>query len=421
MEKYKPRIVDRLLQRKLSAAGGVVIQGPKWCGKTTTAARQASSAIYMTEQANIQLARVAPQVALDGETPRLVDEWQVVPQLWDAARHQIDLRNQAAQFIFTGSAVPADKSQILHSGTGRFSWLTMRTMSLYESGESTGKVSLTDLFNGANIEPSGSETTIEQLAYWICRGGWPAIIDLPDTGLAPDRARDYVDAVVASDISRADGVTRSSMRTMRLLRSLARHQGQSVSLSGLRNDILQNDSDTLSTDTISSYLSALSGIFVTEDSLAWNPNLRSKTAIRQADTRYFSDPSIATAVLGIGPNDLIADLNTMGLFFETLAVRDLRTYSASLDGQVYHYRDKTGLECDAVVHLRNGRYGLVEIKLGGETLEETGAQTLKKLASRLDSARMPQPSFLMVLTGVGRYAYRRDDNVWIVPISTLKD
>lgn len=422
MKEYIPREVDGILSRKLRGAGGVLIQGPKWCGKTTTANQQAGSAMYLADPENRKLAMMSYSGILGGETPRLIDEWQIVPQLWDAARHLIDKRDEAGQFIFTGSAVPPDMSAINHSGAGRFSWLTMRTMSLYESGDSNGEVSLGALFEGEEKVEGENKLGLDRIAYLICRGGWPGIIRVSesDSEIALDRAKDYLQAIVSTDISRTDGVSRNPLRTMRLLRSLARHQGDQVSVNGLREDLQQNEGDTLSTDTIVSYLNALSAIFVTEDAKSWNPNLRSKTAIRSAETRYFSDPSIAAAALGFGPSDLLSDLNTMGLVFETMAIRDLRVHASVLGGDVFHYRDKTGLECDAVIHLSNGRYGLIEIKLGGEAAEEQGVRTLKKLSMRLDTDHMREPSFMMVLTATGRYAYRRPDGVMIVPIGCLK-
>lgn len=421
MSDYKPRIVDSILADKLSAMGGVLIQGPKWCGKTTTAEQQAASVAYMADPENMALAQVALKKILEGDAPRLIDEWQVVPSLWDAARFEIDHRREPGQFIFTGSATPADRSKILHSGTGRFAWITMRTMSLFESGDSNGHVTLSALFSNPDSEVyAESQIDIDRLAFLMCRGGWPTAVSQSDR-VALGRPFDYVDSVVYADIVQADGVARNPERTMRIMKSLARHQGAQVSINAISADIASNEAGRFSSETVSAYVNSLKNIFVTEDAPAWNPNLRSKTAIRSSDTRYFTDPSIATAVLGLGPDDLVGDLNTMGLIFETLCMRDLRVYAAALDGQVYHFRDKTGLECDAVVHLRNGKYGLVEMKLGGEVLIEQGAQSLNTLASKIDTDKMRAPSFKMVLTGVGRYAYRRPDGVVVVPVGTLRN
>lgn len=421
---YRNRIADKIVRENLEAAGAILIQGPKWCGKTTTAEQIAASKLYMNDpdemEENLMMSTTAVRRLLAGSTPRLIDEWQLAPQLWDAIRFEIDHReHHTGQFILTGSAVPPDRSKIKHSGTGRFTWFTMRTMSLWESGESTGEVSLSSLFAGD--EPQGGEKKmeIETLAYLICRGGWPGTLDLSGKA-ALRQAFNYVDAIAQSDMSRVDGVTRDASSIMRLLRSYARHQGGQATVRSLQADMLSNDVG-MSEGTIHSYLQALRMIFVIEDMPAWNPNMRSKTAIRTSDTRYFSDPSIATAALGIGPDDLLHDLKTMGLLFETMAVRDLRVFADSLDGQVYHFRDKNGLECDAVIHLRNGKYGLVEIKLGGEKLINEGASNLCTLEKKIDTERMNAPSFKMVLVGVGRYAYRRDDGVLVVPIGCLKD
>lgn len=422
---YRNRIADRLLSNQLSAAGAVLIQGPKWCGKTTTATQQAGSILYMDDPrsrgSNLLLAESEPLVLLEGETPRLIDEWQLAPRLWDAARFEVSRRGLPGQLIFTGSAVPPDTSEITHSGTGRFAWLTMRPMSLWESGESTGVVSLGDLFEGKKFNAGRSKGySLERMAFLLCRGGWPGSLVLTDEA-ALLQASNYVDAVVHSDISRVDGVSRDATFALRLLRSYARHQGGQAPISTIYQDLASNHPNVMTEETISSYLLALKQIFVIEDMTAWSPNLRSKTTIRTSDTRYFVDPSIATAALGVGPTDLIRDLNTFGLLFETLAVRDLRVYADALTGQVYHYRDRNGLECDAVLHLRNGSYGLIEIKLGGDSLIESGAETLKKLADKIDTDRMPEPSFLMVLTAVGDYSYQREDGVLVVPVSSLKN
>lgn len=421
---YIPRIADKMLQEQLEAAGVVLIQGPKWCGKTTTAEQQAKSVLYMdtpkTRQTNLLLAETDPEILFQGETPRLIDEWQLAPKLWDAARFEVSSRRLPGQFIFTGSSVPPDMSELTHTGTGRFAWLTMRPMSLWESRESNGSVSIQALFQGNKAATIAPDISLHELAYLICRGGWPGSLVL-NRNAALRQAVNYFDAIVYSDISRVDGVSRNPEFTRRLLRSYARHQGQQVSISTIYKDLESNPNGSMSEETIASYIVALKKIFVIEDMLAWNPNLRSRTAIRTSDTRFFVDPSVAASALGLGPDDLIEDLNTFGLLFETLAVRDLRVYVDALNGQIYHYRDKSGLECDAVLHLRNGNYGLIEIKLGGDTLIEAGAKTLKQLADKIDTTKMKSPSFLMVLTGVGQYAYLRDDGVYVVPIGCLKD
>lgn len=424
MKQYRKRIADQILQRKLQGKGAVLIEGPKWCGKTTTAEQTAKSFLYMndpkTMRQNLSMAEIDPGRLLQGKTPRLIDEWQLAPKLWDAVRFEVDHRHDLGQFILTGSAVPPETDEIKHSGTGRVSWLTMRTMSLFESGESSGEVSLQELFAAPEKISGTASSDIERIAFFVCRGGWPQAVDM-ERELALDQAIDYYDGVVHSDINRADNVNKNPERVKRLMRSFARMQGAQVPNSAIGEDIRVNDDGSINEETVGRYIDALKKIFVVEDMPAWNPNLRSKTAIRTSDTRYYTDPSIAAAALGLGPEDLLADLNTFGLLYETLAVRDLRVYAESLGGQVYHYRDKDGLECDAVVHLRNGAYGLVEIKLGGDKLIEEGVRTLQALAGKIDTGKMKAPSFLMVLTGVGDYAYRRHDGVYIVPIATLKN
>ena len=427
MEKYQPRIADHLLQEKLEGMGAVLIEGPKWCGKTTTAEQQANSVLYMDNprdrEQNLQAASINPGILLTGQVPRLIDEWQLAPQLWDAVRFSVDHRDEDGQFILTGSAVPLDseaQKTILHTGTGRIARLKMRTMSLWESGNSSGEISLGHIFNKNSQIAGINPHNINDIAFLTCRGGWPrSIFQSKKTSLG--RAYDYYDAVVNTDIQKADEVGRNPERVKLLLRSYARHQGTQASLSQICKDMSSNDHSSLDDRTVYSYINALKKIFVIEDMPAWNPNIRSKTAIRTSDTRYFTDPSIAVAALGIGPDDLIADLNTFGLLFECLCVRDLRIYSESLGGSVYHYRDKDGLECDAIVHLRNGKYGLVEIKLGGDYLIEEGAKTLKTLSAKIDTTKMKEPSFMMILTATGNYAFRRTDGVCVVPIGCLKD
>lgn len=424
MDDYKPRIVDEILIKKLESKGAVLIEGPKWCGKTTTALRQAKSVLRMDnpleKEQNLRLSKLNPQRLLIGDNPRLIDEWQIAPTLWDTVRYEVDQRGKMGQFILTGSAVPPDTKEITHSGTGRFTWLTMRPMSLYESGESTGEVSLKSLFAG-NLNVDGENTLdIDKLAYLVCRGGWPQAVGLK-TEAALQQAFDYYDAVVKSDINRADGVNKNPERVKRIMKSYARNQGSQVASTVIAQDIAANEAETVNEDTVHSYIEALKKIFVVEDMSAWNPNLRSKSAIRTSDTRYYVDSSIATASLGIGPDDLINDLRTFGLFFETMCVRDLRVFAESLDGDVYHYRDNTNLECDTVIHLRNGSYGLIEIKLGGDDLIDEGAANLLKLKNKIDVSKMKAPAFLMVLIGVGKYAYRREDGVLVVPIGCLKN
>ena len=421
---YKQRIADRLLTRKLAGKGAVLIEGPKWCGKTTTAKQQAKSMLDLGDSSvlkqSLQMMDVSSKTLLAGDAPRLIDEWQTIPPLWDCVRDEVDKRGDFGQFILTGSSVLPQADETIHSGTGRFSRIKMRPMTLFESGDSSGDISLKALFEGNSIEPITCRTDLWQMAYLTCRGGWPMATFLSGD-LALDQAFDYVDSVVEHDIQRVDGVKRSPERARLLLRSYARNISQQVSYGTIKADMLSNDSQTLDEDTVADYIKALKRLFVIEDLAAWNPNLRSKSAIRTSDTRHFVDPSIGTAALGLGPDDLMADLDSFGLFFEDLAVRDLRVFAEVLDGKLYHYRDSSGLECDTVLHRRNGTYALIEIKLGGEKLIEDGVNALKILAKAIDITKMKNPSFLMVITAVGQYAYQRPDGVFVVPLSSLKD
>ncbi len=420
--KYKKRVSDDLILRKLKGKGAVLVQGPKWCGKTTSCSMISKSSLYLadpnTRDQNLSLIELDPSRILQGETPRLIDEWQEAPKLWDIIRFEVDKRNKEGQFILTGSSVPCDSSQLIHTGTGRYAWLTMRTMSLFESDESSGEVSLSDLFEQKGIVSGTNRLKIDDLAYLCCRGGWPRSLFM-EKDIALDQAFDYYDAIVRSDMTRVDGVQRSGDKVKSLLRSYARNQGQQVSAAMIAQDMKANEGTSLDERTVLDYIEALRKIFVIEESLAWNPNLRSKASVRTSNTRYFVDPSIGVAALGIGPNDLLNDLKTFGFIFESLCIRDLRVYADYLNGQVYHYRDSYNLECDAVIHLRNGNYGLIEIKLGGNKLIEEGATTLKKLRDGIDTKRMKKPAFLMVLVGTGEYAYQRQDGVIVVPIGTL--
>ena len=427
LKTYKPRIADTVLSRKLAGKGAVLIEGPKWCGKTTTAEQQAGSVIYMDDPAhlkdNLLKAELAPQVLLQGEAPRLLDEWQIAPQLWDTIRFEADHRKGNGHFILTGSSVPVDEEQesIRHSGTGRFGWVKMRPMALYESGESNGAISLKELFSAPEKIYAKSALSREELAYVLCRGGWPGALDL-DKEIALDQAFDYVESVAKKDMNRmVDKVRRNPERVRQLMRSYARNVASQTPYETIAADMRANEPKGMDPETVSAYIEALRKLFVIEESKAWNPNLRSKTAIRTTNTRYYCDPSIGIASLGIGPGDLLSDFNTFGLHFEGMAVRDLRTYASAQLGEVYHYRDSEGLECDAIVHLRDGSYGLVEIKIGGERLINGGADALIKLRDKIDTTKMKKPSFLMVLIGIGEIAYRRDDGVYVVPLGCLKD
>lgn len=400
-----------------------MIEGPKWCGKTTTAEQVSKSTLSVDDPSTVNtnkiLSEIDPERLLTGDHPRLLDEWQVAPKLWDAVRHHVDRHKGQGQFILTGSSVPADISETIHSGTGRFGWLVMRPMSLYESGDSTGDVSLASLFESQPISGC-SDLDLDRLTFLICRGGWPESVDMDDD-VALDQAFDYIDAVIRNDMSRVDDIRRDPQKVRMLLRSYARNQGTQISQASISADISSNDTEGVSEETVSEYLQALRKLYVIEDMKAWNPNLRSKTAIRTSDTRYFVDPSLAAASLRIGPQDLINDLNTTGFFFEALAVRDLKVYAESLDGDVYHYKDNLDNECDVVIHLRDGRYALLEVKLGGERLIDEGVKTLKDVLRRIDTDKMGKPAFMAIITGTERYAYRRDDGIIILPLGALKN
>ena len=424
MARYKQRIADRILQRKILGKGTVLIEGPKWCGKTTTAKQLAKSFLDLGDSAILKqstaLIDISPQTLLKGDTPRLIDEWQALPSIWDSIRSEVDRRGEPSQFILTGSSVLPEADETIHSGTGRFATIKMRPMSLYESGESTGTVSLKELFECDSIEVQQNDLELEDIAYLTCRGGWPWAT-LISREVALDQAFEYFDSVVKKDILRVDKVKRSAERAKLLLRSYARNISQQVSYGTIRKDMLSNDASTLDEDTVADYIKALKKLFVIEDLAAWNPNIRSKAAIRTSDTRHFVDPSIGTAALGLGPQDLINDLKSFGFFFEDMVVRDLRVYAEALDGELYHYRDSNGLECDTVLHRRNGSYALLEVKLGGEQNIEEGAMSMISLAKNIDTDKTPSPSFMAVIVGVGQYAYQRKDGVYVIPIGCLRD
>lgn len=422
-KKYKRRVVDQLLAERLEEVGAVLIEGPKWCGKTTTAIQQARSMVMLAnpevlQQSKSMIATSASHL-LSGLVPRLFDEWQTLPELWDNIRYEVDARNEEGQFILTGSAVPVESDKIVHTGTGRFAWITMRPMSLWESEESTGDVSLQALFDGDLAIKGKNKHQLEDIAFMLCRGGWPSSLGR-STRAALRVASDYYDAVIKTDFVRVDNTLRNQNRSRMLLRSLARLQGTQTSIGVIRQDMLSNDDNTLAENTVASYIEALRKIFIVEDMPAWSTNLRSKTVIRSTPTRYFVDPSIAVAAMGISPKDLISDLKTFGFLFEAMAIRDLRVYADALDAKVYHYRDKDELECDAVVELRNGRYGLVEIKLGGMENVKSAAKQLASLAQKIDTARVGEPAFRMVLIAVGDSAMRLEDGTLVVPIGCLK-
>ncbi len=420
VKNYLPRICDNLLSKRLRHTGAVLITGPKWCGKTATATVASKSIIFMQDpdrgSAYLKAADVKPSILLEGEVPHLIDEWQMAPVLWDAVRFAVDQRQEMGQFILTGSAVPLDNST-MHTGTGRISRLRMHTMSLYESQESNGAISLRDLFEGKPISIATSNLSIEQIAFAICRGGWPASVKIKGND-ALELAKDYVEAIIHQDISRVDGVDKNPKRVQLLLRSLARNISTMASNVTIMKD-LEGDEKGITAPTLDVYMNALRRIFVVEDQPAWSPSMRSKTAIRTASKRQFTDPSIASAVLRTTPKGLLEDFNTFGFLFESLCTRDMRIYAQANDGEVFHYRDKSGLESDMIVALNDGRWAAIEVKLGNKQIDEA-AEHLKELACKVDEAKMGKPTFMMVLTG-GEFAYQRPDGVLVVPIGCLKD
>ncbi len=416
---YKPRYADKLLVDKLEATGAVLIQGPKWCGKTTTALQVANSVIFLQdpkvgEQA-LLAAEVNPSLVLEGKIPRLIDEWQLAPQLWDAIRHEVDMRNSFGQFIMTGSTTPVESMAKRHTGTGRISKLLMYPMTLSESNDSSNQISLNKLFQGETKVEGRSLKSIEDVSFLICRGGWPKSIDLSEK-VALQQPLNYVDSIIDSNLPLYDGVQRNPERVKSLLRSYARFTGSDAKITEIHKDIVANNT-TISYETTANYIDALKQLFVIDALPAWKPNLRSNTAIRSSDVHHYVDPSIGCAALGASPADLLNDLKTMGFLFESLCVRDLRVYAQLLDGTLYHYRDKNNLECDIIIHLRNGAYGLVEVKIGGSQID-TAAKHLKALSAKINTSKMQEPSFLMVLTA-GQYAYTRNDGVHVVPLACL--
>lgn len=420
IKNYFPRIYDALLAKKLRHSGAVLVTGLKWCGKTSTALVASESVIYMQDPDKSEAYKTAadtkPSILLEGDVPHLIDEWQMAPVLWDAVRFAVDQRQAVGQFVLTGSAVPIDNA-VMHTGTGRISRLTMRTMSLYESKESNGSVSLKDLFEGRFPDMELSNLTIEQIAFAICRGGWPASVRMKGDD-ALELSRDYVDAIIHQDVSRVDGIERNPKRVQLVLRSLARNIATTATNVTILKD-MEGDESAMTAPTLDAYLNALRRIFVIEDQPAWLPSMRSKTAIRTASKRHFTDPSIATAVLRTSPKGLLEDFNTFGFLFESLCTRDMRIYAQANDGDVYHFRDKNGLESDMIVALNDGRWAAIEVKLGNKQIEEA-AQHLQELARKVDDEKMGRPSFLMVLTG-GEYAYQRKDGVLVVPVGCMKD
>ncbi len=421
--KYRKRVCDEILEDKLNLMGAVLIEGTKWCGKTTSAEQKAKTTVMMNdpEKNYLSLAEIKPSELLKGKTPLLIDEWQRAPQLWDAVRFEVDKRGEPGQFILTGSATPIDKTKISHSGIGRISRMTMRPMSLYESGDSSGEVPLSYLFESDVDLFVKADTDIDRIAYLVCRGGWPQVLDKNEAN-ALKISYEYVEGLIDADLEKSIGRKINKTRASKLLKSYSRNIGTQINVEEIRRDIIGKGENTqFGINTLHKYIDALKDSYIIEDAESWSAQLRSRTIIRSTPTRYFVDPSIAAAALRVGPNDLINDLRTFGFLFENMVMRDLRVYAESIDGDVYHYLDKDNLECDAIIHLRNGKYGLVEIKLGGETNIEKGANSLNKLEAKIDFESMAAPSFKMVIVGVGSYAYKRKDGVIVMPVTSLKN
>ena len=418
---YIRRYIEDQIRRKLNTSGAVVVAGPKFCGKTTTCMLFQKSYVKLNTKEAITLAALNPRSVLQGENPRLIDEWQTVPDVWNCIKEDLDEEYGFGKYILTASSTPVDKTDIYHSGAGRIVTLRMRPMSLFESGDSDGTVSLEGLFNGEGITPSINEhARLENIAFLICRGGWPISV-LADRSYAIEITRNYYDGLFYFENSRNEKFRSKRPEVLRMiLRSYARNISTEANLRTIIDDVRQSNERTMDLKTFNEYMEALNDLYILEDIPAWNPSIRSKTSIRSTPTRHFVDTSLACAALNIYPEDLLNDYESFGLFFEDLAVRDLSIYSSVLGGEVKHYRDNAGLECDAVIHLPDGRWGAVEIKLGGEEGIRHGIRTLNTLKRKIEGkSDEPSPSFMMILTAVGP-SYRREDGIYIVPIGKLK-
>ena len=419
---YYERLIEKEIERKLKSSGAVLVAGPKFCGKTTTCMKYQNSFVKLNTKQAIAMARMNPGGVLDGETPRLIDEWQKAPDIWNQVKDDLDFHYEFGKYILTGSSTPADKTEVHHSGAGRITPVRMRPMSLWESKESKGTVSLAELFKGGKPIPwdLNSDFSLSDVAHLICRGGWPISVLAPKE-IAIEITKNYYNGLFVFEDCENERFRNKNPEIMKMIvRSYARHISTEAAVSTIIADVRQSNERTMDTKTYDDYNEALNDIFIIEDMPAWNPNIRSKTSIRSTPTRHFVDTSIACRALGAGPEDLLHDLESFGLFFEDMAVRDLRIYSDVLGGEVRHYRDNAGLECDAVIHLENGSWGAVEIKLGGDDLIEAGASSLKLLKAKIEEkSNEKSPSFLMVLTAVGG-AYQREDGVFVVPINLLK-
>ena len=419
---YYERLIEKEIERKLKSSGAVLVAGPKFCGKTTTCMKYQKSFVKLNTKQAIAMARMNPGGVLDGETPRLIDEWQKAPDIWNQVKDDLDFHYEFGKYILTGSSTPADKTEVHHSGAGRITPVRMRPMSLWESKDSKGTVSLAELFKGGKpiTWDLNSDFSLSDVAHLICRGGWPISVLAPKE-IAIEITKNYYNGLFVFEDCENERFRNKNPEIMKMIvRSYARHISTEAAVSTIIADVRQSNERTMDTKTYDDYNEALNDIFIIEDMPAWNPNIRSKTSIRSTPTRHFVDTSIACRALGAGPEDLLHDLESFGLFFEDMAVRDLRIYSEVLGGEVRHYRDNAGLECDAVIHLENGSWGAVEIKLGGDDLIEAGASSLKLLKAKIEKkSNEKSPSFLMVLTAVGG-AYQREDGVFVVPINLLK-
>lgn len=419
---YVSRLVEKEIEKKLRTSGAVVVAGPKFCGKTTTCMKYQKSFVKLNTKQSIALAKLDPKSVLVGDNPRLIDEWQTVPDIWNCVKDNLDEEYQFGKFILTGSSTPAEKTDIHHSGAGRITPIKMRPMSLWESGDSNGKVSLMDLFDGGKefVTDYNDSFNINDVAFLICRGGWPISV-LAEKNIAIDVTKNYYNGLFSFEDSDNERFRNKKPEVLRMiLRSYARHISTEAAVSTIIDDVKQNNERSMDAKTFAEYMEALQDLYIIDDLQAWNPNIRSKTSIRTTPTRHFVDTSIACRALQIGPDDLTNDLESFGLFFEDFAVRDLSIYANSLDGEVRHYRDNAGLECDAVIHLEDGRWGAVEIKLGGDKLVEDGAKSLKLLKNKiLEKSDNKAPSFLMVLTAVGP-SYRREDGVYVAAINQIR-
>lgn len=420
---YYKRLIEQEIELKMRTSGAVVVAGPKFCGKTTTCMLYQKSFVKLNTQQAISMARMNPKAVLNGEKPRLIDEWQKAPDVWNQVKDDLDFNYEFGKYILTGSSTPADKTTVHHSGVGRIASIKMRPMSLWESQESKGSVSLSALFDGKEDEfpwDMNQDFSLEDVASLLCRGGWPISVRAP-RDIALEVTKNYWNGLFVFEDCENERFRNKKPEVLRMIvRSYARHISTEAAASTIIADVRQSNERTMDAKTFADYMEALNDLYILEDMRAWNPNIRSKTSIRSTPTRHFVDTSIACRALGVSPKDLMGDLESFGLFFEDMAVRDLRIYTESLGGEVLHYRDNAGLECDAVLHLDDGRWGAVEIKLGGDDNIEAGASTLKQLKSKIEEKSDENaPSFLLVLTAVGG-AYRRKDGVFVAPINLLK-